>query len=67
VAFALGLGVAPGPILNRSAGSVDSLLTTYRMRLAESRRAPEAPARMLRAGGPMRLFAADGSAHGGRP
>jgi NADH-quinone oxidoreductase subunit M len=67
VVFAIGLGVAPGPILNRSAGSVDSLLTTYRMRLAESRRAPEAPARMLRPGGPMRLFAADGSAHGGRP
>jgi NADH-quinone oxidoreductase subunit M len=67
VVFALGLGVAPGPILNRSAGSVDGLLATYRMRLAESRRAPEAPARMLRSGGPMRLFAADAGAHGGRP
>lgn len=67
VVFAIGLGVAPGPILNRSAGSVDSLLTTYRVRLAESRRAPDAPARMLKPGGPMRLFAADGRAHGGRP
>jgi NADH-quinone oxidoreductase subunit M len=67
VVFALGLGVAPGPILNRSAGSVDGLVATYRMRLAESRRAPEAPARMLRSGGPMRLFAADGGPQGGRP
>jgi len=67
VVFALGLGVVPGPILNRSAGSVDSLLSGYRMRLAESRRAPEAPAHMLRSGGGMRLFAADGRPQGGRP
>ncbi len=67
VVFALGLGVAPGPILNRSAGSVDGLVATYRTRLAESRRTPEAPARMLKPGGSMRLVASDSAVHGGRP
>lgn len=67
VVFALGLGVAPGPILNRSAGSVDGVVATYRTRLAEARRAPEAPARMLKPGGSMRLVASDRVAHGGRP
>jgi NADH-quinone oxidoreductase subunit M len=69
VVFALGLGILPGPILDRSAGSVDTLLTSYRMRLAESRRVPEAPPRMLRQGGPMRLQAGPGDAgmRGGQP
>jgi NADH-quinone oxidoreductase subunit M len=47
VVFALGLGVAPGPILERSAGSVNALLDGYRTRLSESHANPEAPARML--------------------
>ena len=69
VVFALGLGILPGPILERSAGSVDSLLAGYRMRLGESRRAPEAPARMLRPGGPTRLHAGpgDSAVRGGKP
>jgi NADH-quinone oxidoreductase subunit M len=56
VVFALGMGVAPGPILNRSAASVDALLDNYRGRLAEARRQPEAPARMLDAGGAGRVI-----------
>jgi len=66
VVFALGLGIVPGPVLDRSAGSVDALLGSYHARLAESRRAPEAPARMLRPGGPARLVASDAGFHGGR-
>jgi hypothetical protein len=50
VVCALGLGIAPGPVLDRSAGSVDALVASYHSRLAESRRLPEAPARMLRPG-----------------
>ncbi len=45
--LALGMGVAPGPILARSAPSVDALLASYQGRLAEARRLPEAPARMI--------------------
>jgi NADH-quinone oxidoreductase subunit M len=48
VALALGLGVAPGPILSRSESSVEALLVSYRGRLAEAQRNPAAPARMLR-------------------
>jgi NADH-quinone oxidoreductase subunit M len=47
VVCALGMGVAPGPILDRSAGSVNALLDGYRTRLSESHANPEAPARML--------------------
>ncbi len=46
VACALGLGLAPAPILNRSAASVDALLESYRGRLAEARAQPTAPAHM---------------------
>ena len=47
VVFALGMGIAPGPILQRSAGSVNALIDGYRARLGESHANPEAPARML--------------------
>jgi NADH-quinone oxidoreductase subunit M len=56
VIFALGMGVAPGPILSRSAPSVDALLEGYRGRLAEALAKPEAPARMLGPGGAGRAF-----------
>jgi NADH-quinone oxidoreductase subunit M len=51
VSVAIGMGVAPSPILNRSAASVDALLGTYRTRLAEAHRRPDAAARMLPSGG----------------
>jgi NADH-quinone oxidoreductase subunit M len=51
VIFALGMGLAPGPILDRSEASVDALLENYRGRLAEARANPEAPARMTAPGG----------------
>jgi formate hydrogenlyase subunit 3/multisubunit Na+/H+ antiporter MnhD subunit len=51
VVLSLGMGVAPGPILGRSAASVDSLLENYRGRLAEARSTPGAPARMIDMGG----------------
>jgi NADH-quinone oxidoreductase subunit M len=57
VVFALGMGVAPGPILDRSAASVDAMLGTYRGRLAEARAKPEAPPRMLGARDGRRTFA----------
>ena len=57
VVMALGMGVAPSPILNRSAASVDALLGTYRSHLAESRARPEVPARMLGQGGSRRPLA----------
>jgi hypothetical protein len=47
VAFALGIGLAPGPLLDRSAASVDALIENYRGRLAEARANPQAPARMV--------------------
>jgi len=47
VVFALGLGLVPGPILDRSAASVDALVETYRTRLVEAQANPDAPARML--------------------
>ncbi len=47
VVFALGLGLVPGPILDRSAASVDALVETYRTRLVEAQAKPDAPARML--------------------
>jgi NADH-quinone oxidoreductase subunit M len=56
VVMALGMGVAPGPILSRSAASVDAMLENYRGRLAESRSKPEAPARMLGQPGSRRPF-----------
>jgi NADH-quinone oxidoreductase subunit M len=51
VVLALGMGVAPGPILDRSAASVDALLANYRGRLAEAREYPKAPARLTEPGG----------------
>jgi NADH-quinone oxidoreductase subunit M len=67
VAFALGLGIVPGPILDRSAASVDALLASYHGRLAESRRAPEAAPRMLRPIGSPKFVAgsADARLRGG--
>jgi NADH-quinone oxidoreductase subunit M len=47
VVAAIGLGVAPGPILNRSSASVDAALVNYRSRLAQARVRPDAPAHML--------------------
>ncbi len=47
VVAAIGMGVAPGPILNRSLASVDAALVGYRSRLAQARVRPDAPARML--------------------
>ncbi len=44
VAAALVMGLAPQPILDRSAKSVDAFVANYRDRLQESRRAPDAPA-----------------------
>jgi NADH-quinone oxidoreductase subunit M len=68
VVCALGMGLFPGPILNRSAASVDAVMASYRGRLSLSQRRPDAPARML---------AGEGEAHhprwlarqapGGRP
>ncbi len=49
VLLALGMGLAPGPILDRSAASVDALVVNYRARLDGARRAPDAPARMVSA------------------
>jgi NADH-quinone oxidoreductase subunit M len=57
VALALGMGVAPGPILSRSSASVDAMVESYRGRLAEARSRPEAPARMLGQAGSRRPFA----------
>jgi NADH-quinone oxidoreductase subunit M len=56
VVMALGMGVAPGPILQRSSASVDAMLANYRGRLAEARTKPEAPARMLGQAGSRRPF-----------
>jgi NADH-quinone oxidoreductase subunit M len=56
VVMALGMGVAPGPILQRSSASVDAMLANYRGRLAEARTKPEAPARMLGQPGSRRPF-----------
>ena len=56
VVMALGMGVAPGPILQRSSASVDAMLANYRGRLAEARTKPEAPARMLGPAGSRRPF-----------
>jgi len=68
VVMALGMGLAPGPILSRSSASVDAMLSNYRGRLAEARSKPEAPARMLgQSGGPRRPFGAIPSRHGGQP
>jgi NADH-quinone oxidoreductase subunit M len=50
VVFALGMGLSPGPILNRSAASVDAILETYHARLADAHTAPDAAARMTSAG-----------------
>jgi NADH-quinone oxidoreductase subunit M len=44
VAAALVMGLYPQPILARSEKSVNAFITGYRDRLAEARRAPEAPA-----------------------
>jgi NADH-quinone oxidoreductase subunit M len=47
VVLALGMGLVPGPLLRRSEASVEALMQTYRVRLAEARGRPSAPARML--------------------
>ncbi|HEY7376020.1 MAG TPA: NADH-quinone oxidoreductase subunit M [Polyangia bacterium] len=44
VAAALVMGLYPQPILSRSETSVNAFITGYRDRLAEARRAPDAPA-----------------------
>src|SRR5262249_50814399 len=44
VAAALVMGIAPQPILSRSEKSVNAFILGYRDRLAEARRAPDAPA-----------------------
>jgi len=44
VAAALVMGLAPQPILSRSEKSVDAFVTSYRDRLQEAKRAPDAPA-----------------------
>ena len=69
VVMALGMGVAPGPILQRSSASVDAMLANYRGRLAEARTKPEAPARMLGQAGSRRPFGPPGrrDARGGQP
>jgi NADH-quinone oxidoreductase subunit M len=70
VVVALGMGVAPGPILSRSSASVDTMLANYRGRLAEARSQPEAPARMLGAAGSRRPFGLPSGRrdmHGGQP
>jgi NADH-quinone oxidoreductase subunit M len=64
VIFALGMGLLPGPILNRSAASVDAMVEGYRGRLAEAHAHPDAPARMLGSGAGPRPFP---PAPGGRP
>jgi NADH-quinone oxidoreductase subunit M len=46
VVMALGMGIAPSPILHRSAASVDALLRTYHSRLAEAYAQPNAPAHL---------------------
>jgi hypothetical protein len=56
VVLALGMGVAPGPILSRSSASVDAMVENYRGRLAEARSRPEAPARMMGSSGSRRPF-----------
>jgi len=43
VAAALVMGLAPQPILARSAKSVDTFVANFRDRLAESKRSPDAP------------------------
>ena len=43
---ALGMGVAPQPIIERSTASVQALTAGFRNRLAEARANPEAPARL---------------------
>ena len=71
VVMALGMGIAPGAILERSSASVDAMVQNYRGRLAESRRRPDLPARMTGGtGGPRRPFgppAGHRAFRGGRP
>ena len=43
VAAALVMGLAPQPILTRSEKSVDAFVASYRDRLADSKRSPDAP------------------------
>jgi NADH-quinone oxidoreductase subunit M len=57
VVMALGMGLAPGPILDRSAASVDAVLETYQARLADAHNAPDAKARMTGSGVGRRAFA----------
>jgi NADH-quinone oxidoreductase subunit M len=46
IVTALVMGIYPKPILDRSEKSVQAFLTSYRDRLQESRRSPEAPAHL---------------------
>ena len=43
IVAALAMGIWPKPILDRSEKSVQAFISTYRDRLQESRRAPDAP------------------------
>ena len=54
VVFALAMGVAPGPILDRSAPTVSALVDTYRTRLEDAMASPNGPARMIQPGGSKR-------------
>jgi hypothetical protein len=44
VTAAIVMGLAPQPILSRSEKSVEAFVSSYRDRLQEARRAPDAPA-----------------------
>ena len=48
VVAALVMGIAPQPILSRSEKSVNAFITSYRDRLQDARRAPDAPATSTR-------------------
>jgi NADH-quinone oxidoreductase subunit M len=63
VVFALGMGFVPGPILNRSAASVDAMLESYRGRLADAHARPDEPARMLGPGSARRALAGNQAGH----
>ena len=65
VVCALGTGLFPGPILNRSSASVDALLAAYRGRLTMALRQPEAPARMVAPDGSKPVFLPARRAKGG--
>jgi NADH-quinone oxidoreductase subunit M len=55
IALALVLGIWPKPILDRSEKSVDAFLSSYRERLADSRKSPDAPSHMFPLAAPARV------------